>query len=59
VPELKREDIRELVTVKPYRIIYIVEEDICRIVAIVDARRDFMRAIDLDEFGSNGEGEDS
>jgi toxin ParE1/3/4 len=34
VPELNHEDIRELVTVKPYRIIYVVKEDICRIVAV-------------------------
>ncbi len=44
VPELKRDDLRELVTVRPYRIVYLLLEDGCLVVAILDSRRDFWRA---------------
>jgi addiction module RelE/StbE family toxin len=43
VPEFGREDIRELVTVPPYRIIYQLRDDDCTILAIVHGRRDLSR----------------
>jgi toxin ParE1/3/4 len=40
VPEYKIETLRELI-VSPYRLIYSIREDVCRIVAVIDSRRDF------------------
>lgn len=40
VPEYGQDHIRELVTEKPYRIIYLVHGDECRVVAVVHGRRD-------------------
>ncbi len=39
VPEFDQDHIRELVTVRPYRLIYVVREDVCHIAAIVHGRR--------------------
>ena len=43
VPEFGQEHIRELVTVRPYRIIYEVRDDTCSIVAIVHSSRDLRK----------------
>lgn len=40
VPEFDREDIRELVTVRPYRLLYVVREEVCHIMAIIHSKRD-------------------
>jgi plasmid stabilization system protein ParE len=55
VPEFHQEHIRELVIVKPYRIIYTVKDDVCRIVAVVHGRRDLTQAINLEDIEANGE----
>jgi plasmid stabilization system protein ParE len=43
VPEFDRDDLRELVTVRPYRILYLLRDDDCYIIAIVHGRRDLTR----------------
>jgi plasmid stabilization system protein ParE len=51
VPDYGREDVRELVTVKPYRIVYLLQEDTCRVLAVVHSRRllqNVIRPEDLD-----------
>lgn len=51
VPEFDQDHIRELL-VRPYRIIYVIRQDICSIVAVVHASRDLtklFRPEDLEE----------
>jgi toxin ParE1/3/4 len=43
VPEFGREDVRELVTVRPYRIVYFLRAEDCYIIAVVHGRRDLTR----------------
>ena len=53
VPEFNQDHIRELVTVRPYRIIYVVRDEACYIVAIVHSSRDLkktLRAAGLQDF---------
>ena len=45
VPELGRDDIRELVSVRPFRIIYQLQEDECVLLAIIHSKRDFRKAL--------------
>ena len=45
VPEFNRDDIRELVTVRPYRIIYVIRDETCYIAAIVHSSRDLKKAL--------------
>ncbi len=50
VPDFRREEFRELVTIKPYRIIYTVRGDDCTVVAVIHGRRDLKSAFDPDQF---------
>jgi plasmid stabilization system protein ParE len=53
VPEFFQDNIRELVTVRPYRLIYVIRDDSCYITAIVHSRRDLkkaLRAMGLQDF---------
>src|SRR5579862_6070961 len=53
VPEFKLDYLRELIE-KPYRILYVVREDICAIVAVIHSRRDLtahFRPGDLEDDG--------
>lgn len=55
VPEFGREDCRELVSVRPYRILYLVVADDCYIIGVVHSRRDLRKVIrwdDLEDLGS-------
>jgi toxin ParE1/3/4 len=52
VPEFGQEDLRELVTVRPYRIIYRIHEDTCTILAVVHSRRD-LRKLRPEDLESN------
>jgi toxin ParE1/3/4 len=45
VPEFNQDDIRELVTVRPYRIIYVIREESCYIAAIIHSSRDLKKAL--------------
>jgi toxin ParE1/3/4 len=49
VPEFKRDDFRELLTVRPYRIMYQVDGDVCRIIAVVHGKRDLQKAMTEDQ----------
>jgi plasmid stabilization system protein ParE len=48
VPEFNIEELRELL-VKPYRILYLLRDDTCFVVAVIHARRDLARAFDPTE----------
>lgn len=45
VPEFGRENFRELVSVRPYRILYLVVSDACYIIGVVHSRRDLRKVI--------------
>jgi plasmid stabilization system protein ParE len=45
VPEFDQEHIRELVFVRPYRILYRLQEDVCYVMAVIHSRRDLKRWI--------------
>ena len=45
VPELGRDDIRELVSVRPFRIIYQLQGDVCVVLAVIHGRRDLRMAL--------------
>jgi plasmid stabilization system protein ParE len=52
VPAMKRDDLRELVTVRPYRIIYLLRDDECIIVAVIHGAQSLakaMKRLDLDK----------
>jgi len=38
VPEFNRDDFRELLTVRPYRIMYQIENDVCKIIAVIHGK---------------------
>jgi len=50
VPEFGLEHVRELVTVRPYRIIYLVREDVCAVVAVVHSSRNLPAVLDPKDF---------
>ena len=39
VPGVERDDFRELVSVRPYRILYLLRDDQCLIVAVIHGRQ--------------------
>jgi plasmid stabilization system protein ParE len=45
VPEIGQAEIRELVTVRPYRIIYSLRNTTCAIVAVIHGSRDLLSAL--------------
>jgi plasmid stabilization system protein ParE len=47
VPEFDVDHVRELVTVRPYRIIYVLGEDVCTIVAVVHSKRNLQQLFTL------------
>jgi toxin ParE1/3/4 len=50
VPEYGREYVRERY-VKPFRVLYAVQGDVCMIVAVIHAHRDLLTAFDPDDVG--------
>jgi toxin ParE1/3/4 len=44
VPEFKIESYREVI-VRPFRLIYRVQDDVCSIIAVVDSRRDLTQLL--------------
>jgi toxin ParE1/3/4 len=50
VPEFGLEHLRELVTVRPYRILYVVREDHCSIVAVIRGSRDLSALLKPEDF---------
>jgi len=52
VPDFGEDHIRELVTVRPYRIVYMIRDDDCYITHIIHGRRNFadwVRRADFDD----------
>lgn len=49
VPEFDIEQLREIL-VRPYRILYVVRDDVCSIVAFIHGSRDLTRHVDPDDF---------
>jgi toxin ParE1/3/4 len=45
VPEFAQDHIRELVTVRPYRLIYVIRDDCCYVTAIIHSSRDLKKAL--------------
>ena len=50
VPEFEQDSIRELL-VRPYRIIYVVQDETCSIVAVIHGRRDLTNLSRFEDFG--------
>jgi addiction module RelE/StbE family toxin len=50
VREMKRDDLRELVSVRPYRIIYQVRDDECIVIAIIHGRQSLEKALKRIDF---------
>jgi addiction module RelE/StbE family toxin len=53
VPEFGLEHVRELVTVRPYRIIYLVRDEVCEVVAVVHSSRNLASVVGPDDFESS------
>jgi addiction module RelE/StbE family toxin len=52
VPTMKRDDLRELLSVRPYRIIYLLRGEQCIVVAVIHGRQSLAKAlkrVDLDQ----------
>jgi toxin ParE1/3/4 len=50
VPEMKRDDLRELVSVRPYRIIYLLRNNQCLVVAVIHGRQSLEKALKRIDF---------
>jgi toxin ParE1/3/4 len=50
VPEFSRENIRELVMVRPYRIVYVIRDETCYISGVFHGRRDLSKLLNPKEF---------
>jgi toxin ParE1/3/4 len=50
VPEFNLDYLRELVTVRPYRIVYVVREHAVHVVAVLHSRRNVAKLIHPEEF---------
>ena len=46
IPEFDRDDFRELLTVYPYRILYLIDGDVCKIIAVIHGKRDLHKAME-------------
>jgi plasmid stabilization system protein ParE len=46
VPEFQRDDLRELLQVRPYRILYLLDGEVCKIIAVIHGKRDLLKAMD-------------
>ena len=50
VPEFGLDHVRELVTVLPYRIIYVIQEETCHIIAVIHSKRRLRGVLRAEDF---------